>query len=345
MQEGKLPWELLKELVLKSGAAEKSVIQGPKAGCDVAVFDYHLAIERTKNFYESNEEVYVVYKTDPITFPTPNPGKYAVVVNSNDIVTSGALPYAFNSTIILPVGTTKEQVIAIQENIHSECKKQQITVLGGHTEFSSSVNTPIISGAMIGFVPRDYYVPRQINEGDAMLCVGWCTKEGMGIIASEGYEKLRDSFGEQNLNLLIKLGENISVAESALSINKKFKPGLMHDATEGGILGAAYETIAVEDFGLELIEESFPVTRETKEICELLDVNPLQVISSGTLLVVTSPQKAEKILKESTKEVPIKIVGKIVSKKKGITLDGKPLPPPQSDAVIDALKKIEEGSF
>lgn len=345
MKEGKLSWELLKNLVTKNGFQADGVIQGPKAGCDVAVFNYQLAIKQTQEFYQSQEDVHVVYKTDPITFPTPNPGRYAVVVNSNDIVTSGALPYAFNPTIILPIGTTKEDIQKIQDDIDSECVKQKITILGGHTEISSSVNTPIVSGAMIGFVPADYYVPRKIQEGDVMLCVGWCTKEGMGIIASEGYETLREIIGEKKLSRLIKLGEDISINDSALMINKKYQPGLMHDATEGGILGAAYETIAVENYGLKLIKDAFPLTKETKEVCELLEVNPLKVISSGTLLVVSSPEKAKNILNESTSDIPIRVVGEIVSQKQGITLDGKPLPPPQSDEVINALKKLEKGSL
>ncbi len=345
MKEGKLSWELLKDLVTKKGFQAEGVIQGPKAGCDVAVFNYQLAIKRAQEFYLSQEDVHVVFKTDPITFPTPDPGRYAVIVNSNDIVTSGALPYAFNSTIILPIGFTKEEVQNIQNGIDSECTKQKITILGGHTEISSSVNTPIVSGAMIGFVPADYYVSRRIQEGDVMLCVGWCTKEGMSIIATEGYEQLEEMIGEEKLSKLIKLGEDISIAESALMINKKYQPGLMHDATEGGILGAAFETIAAENYGLKLIEDAFPLTKETKEVCELLEVNPLKVISSGTLLVVSSPEKAKSIVNESTSDVPISVVGKIVSQKQGITLDGKQLAPPQSDEVIDALKKLEKGSL
>jgi len=324
LKDGKLSWELLKDLVTKNGFQADGVIQGPKAGCDVAVFNYQIAIKRAQEFYQSQEDVHVVFKTDPITFPTP---------------------YAFNSTIILPVGSTKEDVEKIQVGIDSECKRQQITILGGHTEISSSVNTSIISGAMIGFVPADYYVPRKIQEGDIMLCVGWCTKEGMSIIASEGFEQLKEVIGEQKLGRLMRLGENISVTDSALMINKKYQPGLMHDATEGGILGAAFETIAIENYGLELIEEKFPLTKETKEVCELLEVNPLKVISSGTLLVVSSPEKAKSIVKESTPEIPISVVGEIVSQKQGITLDGKPLAPPQSDEVIDALKKLEKGSL
>jgi hydrogenase expression/formation protein HypE len=345
MEEGKLPLDLLGKIIKDQSSLPESIIQGPQIGADVAVVDYYKAVKRVQDFYKSKEKVYLVYKTDPITFPTPDPGKYSVIVNSNDVVTSGALPFGFNATIILPVGSTSEDVIGIQRGIQQECDKNEIIVLGGHTEFSSSVNTPVVSGAMLGFVPKDYYVTREIKEGDLMLCVGWCAKEGVGIIANEGFEQLSEPLGPTALEKLLKLGDDISIVDIALKINKEIKPGLMHDATEGGILGAAYETISPMDFGLELYSEKFPLTKETIDVCLLLDVDPLKIISSGTLLVVTSESKAKQIMKASTKEIPIKIIGKITSKDKRITLDGEILPPPGPDAIIDALRKLEEGSL
>jgi hydrogenase maturation factor len=343
MEEGKLPWELLQEVVKKSGEQNSGIIQGPKAGCDVAVVDFAIAQKQAQDYYNSSAETLAVVKTDPITFPTADPGKYVVIVNANDVVTSGALPFGFNATIILPVSSDSKKMVDIQESIHTTCKKYGITVLGGHSEISSSVNTPVVSGAMIGFVPRDYYVDRKIKEGDVMLCTGWCAKEGMGIIASNGYEQLADILGEQTVEKLIDLGSDISVVESALSLNKRYHLELMHDATEGGVLAAAYETISAEGFGLQLFREKFPLTPETEQVCELLEVNPLRIISSGTLLLVVPKAKAELIIKESTSIRPITIIGQITNKVKGMTLNGKKIAPPGPDEVIKALKRIEEG--
>ncbi len=345
MEEGKLPLHLLDKIIVEAESLPESVIQGPQVGADVAVIDFEKAIERVKRFYHSQEKVYLVYKTDPITFPTPDPGKYAVIVNANDVVTSGAIPFGFNATIILPVGSSEKDVVTIQKRIQQECDKQEIIVLGGHTEFSSSVNTPIVAGAMIGFVPKDYYVPREMAEGDVMLCVGWCAKEGMGIIASEGYEQLIEPMGPSQLDKLMKLGNDISIIDIALQINREIQPNLMHDPTEGGVLGAVFETISPLDFGISLNSDKFPLTKETTKLCELLDVDPLKTISSGTLLVITSKSKAKKLMNTKTFDVPIEIIGEITTKEKGITLDGKKVPPPGPDAIIKALRKLEEGDF
>ncbi|MHA1220936.1 MAG: AIR synthase related protein, partial [Candidatus Heimdallarchaeota archaeon] len=203
IKEGKLPIELLQQLLTNTKKTTLSVIQGPQIGCDVAVLDYSEAILNAQDFYSSKAKIHIVFKTDPITFPTPDPGKYAVIVNANDVVTSGAIPFGFNATLLLPLGSTVADINTIQQGIECECKKQNIIILGGHTEVTSSVNTPIVSGAMIGFVPSDYYVTREISEGDVMLCLGWCAKEGVGIIASEGYDKLLPNLGKVLLDKLI----------------------------------------------------------------------------------------------------------------------------------------------
>jgi hydrogenase maturation factor len=342
MEEGKLPLELLEKILKQEDKLAKGLIQGPKVGSDVAVVDYKKAITQVLDFYNSKSDVYFVSKTDPITFPTPDLGRYAVIVNANDVVTSGALPYGFSATIIVPKGSSKELIFSIQKSIYKECRKNNIVVLGGHTEISSSVNTPIVSGAMIGFVPDDYYVPRKMSKGDVMLCIGWCAKEGVGIIATEGYEVLKKYFDKKALDDMILFGKDISIVDIALKINKQFKPGLMHDATEGGILGAAYETISLENLGLALNSEEFPLTRNSKKLCKLLNVDPLRVISSGTFLVILDAEKAKEVVKLSSHEIPIKIIGEITSKEKGITLDGTVISPPGPDAVIAALNALEK---
>jgi hydrogenase expression/formation protein HypE len=345
MHEGKLPWHLLNAVTKKTGAKVKGIIQGPRRGCDAAVVSQTEAATIAQEFYESSAESLLVFKADPVTFPTSNPGEYAVIINENDVATTGALAYGFAATIIVPPATNQKTILEIQNGIHSQCKQRNIAVLGGHTEISAAVKTIVVSGSMIGFVPSDYFVSRDISVGDVLLCIGLVAKEGVGIIASEGYDKLLNFFSEKKLQQFLSLGSDISIAKTAVNLNKKYRPRLMHDATEGGILGAAYETIAVENCGLSMDSSKFPITNETAELCNLLEINPLKLISSGTLLLVTSPEKANKIQKESTAEVPISKIGIIEPKKKGLTLDGEAIPPPEPDQIILALRNLQKEKF
>lgn len=61
----------------------------------------------------------------------------------------------------------------------------------------------------------------------------------------------------------------------------------MHDVSEGGIFGALWELAESSGVGLEVDFKNLPVRQETIEVCEYFDLNPYQLISGGSLLIVT----------------------------------------------------------
>src|SRR5581483_4531825 len=87
---GKLPPALLGRF-LGALPADPSLAVGPGVGEDAAVL-------------RLGEARVLVAAADPITFPTPRPGWYAVHVNANDVATRGGEPRWFLATVLLPPG-------------------------------------------------------------------------------------------------------------------------------------------------------------------------------------------------------------------------------------------------
>jgi len=110
--------KMLKKFVSDTHLKDDRVIMGSNIGEDAAVIDMG--------------DNYLVAKTDPITFATDAIGYYAVNVNVNDVVCTGATPKWFQSTILLPQKLTDEALIEnIFKNIHDTCKSLGISVIGG----------------------------------------------------------------------------------------------------------------------------------------------------------------------------------------------------------------------
>ena len=84
---GKLPNDLLAQLLGRITRRDPRVLVGPGIGGDAAVID-------------TGGEKLLVAKTDPITFAADLIGWYAVHVNANDVACMGARPEWF-----LGVGT------------------------------------------------------------------------------------------------------------------------------------------------------------------------------------------------------------------------------------------------
>ena len=111
LDRGKLNIDLLEKLINLKGKKRKAVIVGPKIGSDAAVLNFNQLEKEAQEYYNDFSEARLIVKTDPITFNTPEPGKYAVIVNSNDIAMTGAIPVALNVTIILPLEFPYEELV------------------------------------------------------------------------------------------------------------------------------------------------------------------------------------------------------------------------------------------
>ena len=341
MDEGKLDIELLHEILIKKGSKNEGVIKSGEVGLDVATLDISAAQRKAQEFYKTTSETYLIVKSDPVTFPTSEPGRYAVIVNANDIVCSGALPYGFLATIIVPPKTKFEEIKEIQNQIHQQCYDLGISLLGGHTEISKSVRNIIISGHMIGFVPEDFYVTNELSEDESIIIVGEIGAEGIGILISEADEHIHNILEPSELEKGILIGKRLSLGDIANIINKKFHPSLIHDATEGGLFGALSEILFDRDVGIQLFEEP-SISPILKKLSESLNFDPFRIISSGLIIFSVTKNKTNDFLNFlKDHQIPGSLIGSVTSEKGILRLDNNILEKPKSDEIIIALENLE----
>ena len=136
MKPGKLPPELLAELLTNVGTHDSRVIVGPAVGEDCAVV-------------EMGDRL-LVAKSDPITFAAERVGWYAVQVNANDVACSGAAPRWFLPTVLLPADFEVEDARKVYADISDACRELGVAVIGGHSEVTLGIDRPIVAGTMLG---------------------------------------------------------------------------------------------------------------------------------------------------------------------------------------------------
>ena len=117
----------------------------------------------------------------------------------------------------------------------------------------------------------------------------------------------------------------------------------MHDPTEGGVAGGIHEMADAAGVGFQVYEEKILIPKETRKICEFFEIDPLQLISSGSLLISAEKEKAKEIVNRlSQNGVYASIIGEITKPDLGremITRSGKKvdLVRPISDHLWKAL--------
>ena len=117
----------------------------------------------------------------------------------------------------------------------------------------------------------------------------------------------------------------------------------MHDPTEGGVLNGIHELADAAGLGVKVFQEKIAVEPETAKICRYYEIDPLQLISSGALLIAAEPQAADKIIDSLSREhVYAEVIGEFnpnPNKRLLIHMDDAPkmLPRPVSDHLWIAL--------
>ena len=308
LPQGKLPNDLLEDFLDQFPIDDPSVLIRPGVGEDIAAVKI------------DNEEV-LVLKSDPITFATDSIGHYAVIINANDIATSGAVPRWFLSTLLFPYGITASEIWQVMNDLNSVCRHQGIALCGGHTEITDAVSRPVITGMLVGtIIKRNLIDKRNIRPGDSILLTKAVAVEGTAIIAREFRERLKGlDMPEAEIEKCSGFLSNISILKEAQIASRSEGISAMHDVTEGGLATALMELGVAGHHRIRVDMDSIPVFPETEKICRMLNIDPLGLIGSGSLLICCKKNFSENLI-TAIREAGIDVtcIGEVLEEGQGV---------------------------
>ncbi len=333
MLPGKVPPEILESHVFKYlGKSHPDLILGPSLGQDASVIRFGDRV--------------LIASTDPITGSIADIGWLAVHINANDIATFGVQPTWFLNSIMLPVGSTASDLEHIMSQMHEAASSLNITVAGGHTEVTGDIDKPIIAGFMLGETnPNQYVTSSGAKAGDSIILTKSIAIEGTAILASEGRSYFISKLGSKIVESAIALRDSISVVKEGVASFNTGHITAMHDPTEGGISNGIHELCNASGVGFRITHESIPVHHSTRSICDLLGVNPLNLISSGCMLMTCHPDNSKEVL-NTLEEVDVEtsVIGEIQEDETIRIIQypdsEKDLKAPSTDALWGALKML-----
>lgn len=311
---GKIPPAMLAGFLGQLPATAADIIVGAAPGEDAAVIavgDRHL-----------------VLAMDPVTLST-RPGRFAVDVNANDIAVMGATPRWLLASVVLPVGSSETGLRSVLDDLQESCARLDVFLIGGHTEISPSATRPIVTACMVGEVAPDQLVRSEARAGDALILAGAVAVEGTAILAREygivlRERGVRDSVIGAAARLLDDPG--ISVLPVVRALQESVRPRAMHDPTEGGIMTAVGEMAAASRMGVRVNADAVPVLPACRDICHALQLDPLALLASGSLLVAVAADASSAALKAVQRSgIPTAIIGRFTPAEDGLVLvrDGR----------------------
>lgn len=226
LKVGKLDSDLLQKIIFdKITFRRDEVMTRPGIGEDCAVVDY--------GDYEC------VLSTDPITASIEDIGHLAVHISCNDIASNGVEPLGLMLAVMLPEGTTEEQIEEMMEQVGEASRELGVEIIGGHTEITTAVKQPLMVSTAIGRALKGTsQAAKDMQEGDAIIVTKQIGLEGTGIIATE--KDLSDILTSEEIDEAKSMLDQVSVVKEGVIAGNIGTHG-MHDVTEGGIqIGRAH---------------------------------------------------------------------------------------------------------
>ena len=126
---------------------------------------------------------------------------------------------------------------------------------------------------------------RQITGEEEIVLVKWIGMEGMLRIAEERESELEQRFAPVFMRQIKSYKEEI-FAGVELKIARAAGAAAVRQITEGGIFAALWELAKETGAGFEADMKRMTVLQETIEVCEHFRLNPYQLTSTGSFLVL-----------------------------------------------------------
>lgn len=309
MEIGKVPNDILKEIVLGKLTKNRSeILVRPGIGEDCCVVDFG--------------EFSCVMSSDPITGSANEIGRLAVHVTCNDVAACGVEPLGLIVTILAPPGTSECDLEIIMNQLIETSSSINVDIMGGHTEITAAVSRFVIICTAVGKAPKDRVVTTGgARNGHYLVLTKSAGIEGTAIIAFEKEKELAGHFDPDIIEEARSFIDSISVIREGI-ISADFGVSAMHDVTEGGVLGAVWEMCEASGSGVEIYYDKIPIAASTERICEYYGIDPLKLISSGSMLIAA--EDGEGLVKKLKDEnINAAVIGKLVQTERKIFFTDK----------------------
>ncbi len=331
MTTGKVSRELFEDrIATRLGALRDDVVLGPKHGVDFGV----VAV--------GNQAI--VMATDPISILPElgyeRAGKFALGIVLSDVAVSGLSPTHLTISFSLPPEISDAEFDRLWAGIDAECRDLGTAVVTGHTARYTGSSFPWV-GAATGFAigdPDEVIRPDGARPGDDLVVTKGPAVEAVGLLTTLFPDLIE--LPAPALTTAQSRLDDVGAVRDALTAAAAANVTAMHDATEGGLLGAFHEVAASAGVRLSIDTDSVPRLPGVDIACKALDMDPWRATTSGTLVIAVDPDDTNAVLGAlGDRGTPVAVVGSVESGT-GVELDGGEFEPPSGDASWPVYERL-----
>jgi len=227
--------------------------------------------------------------TPPI-FPGGDIGSLSIAGTVNDLIASGAKPMFLTLSLIIGEGFPLRTLQKILDSIAYTANIAGVQIIAGDTKVVEERPEILFihtSGFGLPLDPEKDYSVANAQVDDWIIVTGTMGDHGLAVLSHReglGFEHRVESDCAPLNNLLLPILKEFDQIHS------------LRDPTRGGLIGALADIAESSGVDLLIWRDRIPVKAEVSFGCEMLGIDPLELVNEGKMVVVVSSSQLEALL-------------------------------------------------
>ena len=224
---------------------------------------------------------------------------YGLLTEVNELAAQGVHTGSAEIRIEIPADMDKSRMHSIRNHIAKAMEKLetedfQLEELHIAGEKCAALRVPQIVITAAGETDRKERIADALltaRAGQDIVYAGWAGLEGMLRIIGEKEAELRERFTPAFIGQM-KAYDSELCGLSKIAVADAMGVSVIRQVSRGGILASLWNLAKDTELGLNLDLKKIAVRQETIEVCEHFRLNPYQLASGGSFLMLTENGEA-----------------------------------------------------
>lgn len=253
-------------------------------------------------------------------------GIYALASIANELWMNGAEEIKVEVSAIIPPLVYKSRLNGMLKILRKICEEERIYLEKANGQIISAVSLPLVCVTGVAKTSECLLDKKKeaVASGQGIILIGWSGMSGMLQVAEEKEMELREQFSPSFMKKILSYRGNVFGKKviDIIKANSTDNITMVKHIGEGGILAALWEVAQETKLGLETDMKTFSVLQETVEVCECYRLNPYQLSSIGSFLVIA---KEADVLAEKLRKcgVQAEVIGRMMDNNDKIIHNGE----------------------
>lgn len=224
---------------------------------------------------------------------------YGLLIEVNELAAQGVHAGSAEIRIEIPADMDKSRMHSIRNHIAKAMEKLetedfQLEELHIAGEKCAALRVPQIVITAAGETDQKERIADVLltaRAGQDIVYAGWAGLEGMLRIIGEKEAELRERFTPAFIGQM-KAYDSELCGLSKIAVADAMGVSVIRQVSRGGILASLWDLAKDTELGLNLDLKKIAVRQETIEVCEHFRLNPYQLASGGSFLMLTENGEA-----------------------------------------------------